>query len=139
MALIKNWISLNGDMFFVSKFKHTKMVGKFIRGRREAMGFQGSNRQIVIIPTHPKLAKVPFVNHDNLDVLDRPQGTYPKSFVQPWRHGAVVPWEIPQPEPFFVILSHGTISTDLSGPLSMSATISIKICLIKDDEITGSS
>ena len=56
------------------------MVGGFIRGRREAMRSQGSNRPIVIIPTHPKLTKVPWLSQDALDVLDRPQGIHPESF-----------------------------------------------------------
>ena len=71
--------------------------------------------------------------------MDKDNNSTHDSSDQAWRQGVVVPREIPQPEPFFVILPHGTISTDLSGLLSMSATISIKICLIKDDEITGSS
>ena len=40
-----------------------------------------SNRPIVIMPTHPKVTQVPRVVHDDLDVLDRPQATYPESFM----------------------------------------------------------
>ena len=39
------------------------------------------NRPIVIMPTHPKLTQVPRVIHDILDVVGRPQGSYPESFV----------------------------------------------------------
>ena len=39
------------------------------------------NRPIVIMPTHPKLTQVPGVIHDVLDVLGRPQGLYPESFL----------------------------------------------------------
>ena len=39
------------------------------------------NRPIVIMPTHPKLTKVPRVNPDVLDVRGRPQGFYAESFV----------------------------------------------------------
>ena len=39
------------------------------------------NRHIVIMPTHPKLTQVPRVINDVLDVLGRPQGSYPESFV----------------------------------------------------------
>ena len=31
--------------------------------------------------THPKLTQVPRVIHDILDVVGRPQGSYPESFV----------------------------------------------------------
>ena len=33
------------------------------------------------MPTHPKLTQVPWVIHDVLDVLCRPQGSYAESFV----------------------------------------------------------
>ena len=39
------------------------------------------NRPIVIMPTHPKLTQVPRVIHDVLDVLGRPQESYPESCV----------------------------------------------------------
>ena len=39
------------------------------------------NRPIVIRPTHPKLTQLPRVIHDVLDVLGRPQGSYPESCV----------------------------------------------------------
>ena len=39
------------------------------------------NRPIVIMPTHPKLTLVPRVINDVLDVVGRPQGSYPESFV----------------------------------------------------------
>ena len=39
------------------------------------------NRPIVIMSTHPKLTHVPRVILDLLDVLSRPQGSYPESFV----------------------------------------------------------
>ena len=38
-------------------------------------------RPIVIMPTHPKLTQVPKVIQDAFDVVGRPQGSYPESFV----------------------------------------------------------
>ena len=39
------------------------------------------NRPIVIMPTHPKLTRVPKVIHDIPDVVGRPQGSYAERFV----------------------------------------------------------
>ena len=50
-----------------------------------------------------------------------------------------MPQENPWPEPFFIILSRGTTTSELSGPISMSTTISKKMFLIKDNESTVSS
>ena len=39
------------------------------------------NRPIVIMATHPKLTQATRVIHDVLDVVGRPKGSYPESFV----------------------------------------------------------
>ena len=39
------------------------------------------NTPLVIMPTHPKLTPVPRVIKYILDVVSRPQGSYPQSFV----------------------------------------------------------
>ena len=51
-------------------------------------------------------------------------------------HSVIVQQEKSLPKPFFVILLHGTISDDLSGPNKISATISTEMFLIKNDENT---
>ena len=39
------------------------------------------NTPIVIMPTHPKLTQVPWVIHDILELVGRPQGSYAETFV----------------------------------------------------------
>ena len=50
-----------------------------------------------------------------------------------------MPQEKPRLKPFFIILPRGTSMSDLSGPITMSATVSKKMCLIQDDESMVSS
>ena len=47
-----------------------------------------------------------------------------------------MPREKPRPEPLFIILSRGTSTSELSGPIMMSSMILKKMFLIKDDEST---
>ena len=53
--------------------------------------------------------------------------TFCNKYHQPFHHGVNVQREISLPKPFFVILPRATSTDDLSGSLTMSATISTKI------------
>ena len=44
-------------------------------------GLNKENRPIVIMPPYPKLTQSPRVIHDILEVMGRPQGSYPQSFM----------------------------------------------------------
>ena len=56
--------------------------------------------------------------------------------VQALVHYVTIAREIPQPDRFLSFLPRGTNTFEPSGPMTMSATASIIMCLIKDGEIT---
>ena len=68
-------------MYWVDPKDHILKVSRQYLNYLLRYGVNKEKRPIVIMPTHQKLTQVPRVIHDVLDVVDKPQGSYPESFV----------------------------------------------------------